>query len=127
MKTQTSNQILYQKIIETLRLVAAPSNIQELSFSNKLPVPNEIAFTVEEMFEYARTLRDVGFLSGNHYNLLLNIDNDFSNFDASSWTMESLKHDKCWKALRKKAMDTLAEFDEVYSEPNLFWDHGVVE
>jgi hypothetical protein len=114
-------KLVYPKIIEALRLAAAPAKEQLSSLPEYVCKADEVALIFEEIFTYAKIVMENNFLSDNLYNHLLEIDNLFSEFGKDEWTEEAMHKSKVWELVRNKARGALKEFDEVYTVPNLFW------
>jgi len=112
---------VYPKIIEALRLVAAPASVQLSSLPKHVCKPDEIAFTFEEIMIYAKILMENKFLSIDLYLQLLAIDKLFENLKKDEWTEDSLHKSKSWEVVRTKAIEVLKNFGEGYTAPNLFW------
>lgn len=112
---------VYPKIIEALRLVAAPPEIQLSSLPRYVHKPDEVALTFEEVMVYAKIILDNHFLTDELYERLLEIDELFNGFGKDEWTEEAMYQSGTWEVVRNKANDTLKKFGEDYAAPNLYW------
>jgi hypothetical protein len=114
-------QMVYPKIIEAIRLAAAPSKIQESLFPQNDDPTGEIADTVEEAARYSRILTDNSYLSQEQFEKIEALDNLFESFIGEDWTVLSMHNSTKWAYVRDFAMDTLHMLSVEYAAPNLYW------
>lgn len=114
-------ELLHSKVIETLKLVAAKPEIQENLFDDSIDVPEEIAFTFEELLIYSKILMENGYIKENEYQELLRIDKYFEKIPIEDYTINALYNSNSWYELRNMSLRLLKIFKVEYSSPNLFW------
>lgn len=117
--------VLYLKIIEALRLVAAPAEVQTSLLPDFVCKPDEVALTFDETIVYAKILLENNFISEEQFNGLVKMNCNFDNFTQKDWTIDSMSHADSWKQSRESAKEALKVFKEKYATPNLFWIHYV--
>jgi len=114
-------QLVYPKIIETIRLVASSPKEQISAFSKTENPPEEIGDLVEMATLMAQSLCNSGFISNEKFNAVRTIDEKFTNFPKQQWTIEALKNSKEWEDVRESAKNVLKIFSIEYAKPNLYW------
>lgn len=114
-------QIVYPKIIETLRLVAAPSKIQLSTMSASICPPDEISEILEHACMMAKVLLKKNSITQEQYSSIEVIDNNFKNFPKGDWTIKAMKQSDNWDTVRELANKSLKEFSTSYAIPNIYW------
>jgi len=114
-------QIVYPKIIETLKLVAASSEIQLSLFPRNVDITGEIADLAEDAVRYSKILTENKYLTQEQFNKIKKLDDIFENFNKEDWTILSLQNSTNWKMTREFAMNILQLFSVEYTKPNLYW------
>lgn len=114
-------QLVFPKIIETIRLAAAPPEDQIAAFSVSEFPPEEVPFLVEHATLMSKNLNNKGFLSLEKLISVTHIDEKFNNFSKNDWTIEAMKNAESWKSVRRIALMALKTFNVSYATPNLYW------
>lgn len=120
-EAQRTFMIFYPQIIELLRLIASPFEIQIGSFPEDEFPPDEIADEVDYKNIIAESLYKNGFINSNKYKSISNINENFGRFDKEDWTIEAMKTSSNWIFIRELAIEALKEFGVEYAKPNLYW------
>lgn len=112
---------LYNNLLQSLRLVAAPPEIQISSMPQFVSLPDEIALTFNDAYLISSQLVDENIISIQAFLLLKELSELFDNMsqDKSLWTLQKLENDNSWKLSRQLAIKVLQELDEPFGRPNL--------
>lgn len=112
-------QDIYNNLIQSLRLVASPANIQILSLPNFVNVADEIALIYSESYIMIPQISNM--ITPYTIELLGDLDKLFNKMseDESLWNVESLKNDYLWLKSRELGYSILNELKEEYINPNL--------
>ncbi len=112
---------LYNTLVQSLRLVAAPFEIQTTSLPEFVNVPDEIALIYNESYLIAPQLKDKNLISAKILGMLERLDQIFEEMSEVKpiWTLERLRNDSSWERLRILALDILRELNEPDGRPNL--------
>ncbi|MBQ7936412.1 MAG: hypothetical protein IJ333_08750 [Clostridia bacterium] len=111
----------YRILVETIRLIAAPPEIQLSKFPEQVCRPDEVAFTLEELFPRANHLLKHQLITNDIYQSLQSIDTCFSTFSSLDWTEEAMFVSAKWHQTRQMALALLLKMGEKWQSPNLFW------
>jgi len=111
----------YRKLLETLRLLAAPADIQLSQFPEMACRPDEIAFTLEEIVPLLSYLCQSSFITREVERKVKYIDNLFLTFSKSDWQENELYSSYKWQQVRNLANEILLKMGECWEIPNLFW------
>lgn len=111
----------YHKLIETIKLVAAPADVQLSAIPAQACRPDEIAFCVEEILPLLSTLEAQRIISGTIAENVKKIDRMFLSFEQQDWTEDALMRSPKWEKVRTMAMNVLKLTGEKAETPNLFW------
>lgn len=111
----------YQKFIETMKLVAAPADVQLSVIPTQACRPDEIAFCVEEILPLLPTLEAQQIISGTVAENVKEIDRMFLSFERQDWTEDALLHSPKWENVRTMAANVLKLTGEKAEPPHLFW------
>lgn len=113
-------QLLYhKKLIEVIRLLAAPAEIQLASFPECTCRPDEITFTFDEIacnVDDCELVSDEVKAKVKHINGLFNI-----YFSPEDWTEEAVISLEKWQNIRVLTLELLKYMEVSYSDPHLFW------
>lgn len=112
---------LYNILLQSLRLVASPSEVQITSVPQFASMPDEVALTFNDAYLIAPQLLDENLISIQAFDLLKELVELFEKMskDKSLWTLGKLESDTAWKRSRELALKALQELDEPYGRPNL--------
>lgn len=112
---------LYYNLIQSLRLVASPSETQISSLPEFVHVPDEIALTYNNAYLIAPRLLNEKMISLKAYEMLKFLDVLFEKMsdDKSLWTNEKLERSELWGKARIMACTILDEMKEPYVAPDL--------
>ena len=119
--SETYFQLIYPKIIETIRLSASEPEIQIDAFPKEEFPPEEIGYLVEHALIMATELEKFGFISKSQLDSLAVINHHYDALDKSNWSIEGLMKSKDWEKIRILSAQSLNSFDVAYAEPNLYW------
>lgn len=110
---------VYNNLIQSLRLVSSPPNIQVEVLPDFVNVPDEIALIYNESYIMVPQVNDV--ISPYALKILDDLDKLFEEMSKvqSLWNIESLKNDDSWKKSRELGHLILNELNETYTKPNL--------
>lgn len=111
----------YQKLIETIKLVAAPADVQLSVIPTQACRPDEIAFCVEEILPLLPTLEAQQIISGTVAENVKEIDRMFLSFERQDRTEDALLHSPKWENVRTMAANVLKLTGEKAEPPHLFW------
>lgn len=108
-----------RRLVGTIKLLAAPAEIQLSAFPNKVCKPDEIALTFDEyacQAEKCELLSDVSKTRIAELNRMfdLSIGND-------EWTEDAIYNSDKWENVRKKALELLNFMNIAYTNPSLYW------
>lgn len=113
-------QLLYhKKLIEVIRLLAAPAEIQLASFPKCTCRPDEIASTFDEIVcnvDACKLVSDEVKVKVKYINGLFDV-----YFSQEDWTEEAVISSEKWQNIRMLMLDLLRYMEVSYSDPNLFW------
>ncbi len=112
---------LYNKLVQCLRLVASPYEVQISLLPNFIDIPDEIALFFDDVFLTIPQLKIEYLFSPN---TLLKINEVNELFESMSeekffWELEELKNNKSWEKSRELALSVLKLLNEPYEKPNL--------
>lgn len=112
---------LYNTLVQSLRLVASPPDVQVAALPKFVNIPDEIALTFNDANLIAPQLEDEELISSHSLDMLKELDELFETMseDKNLWTIEKLENDKFWRGSRELAINILKEMNEPYSSPNL--------
>ena len=111
--------LYYTKLIEVIRLLAAPAEIQLASFPVRTCRPDEIAFTFDEIVcnvDDCKLVSDEVKAKVKYINGLFDV-----YFFQGDWTEEAVIHSEKWQNIRVLTLDLLKYMKVSYSDPDLFW------
>ncbi len=110
---------IYNKLIQSLRLVASSSEIQISSLPDFVNVADEIALTYNEAYMTIHLIDDK--ITPGIMKMLDALDKLFEKMseDKSLWNIESLKNNELWIKSRELGRLILTELKEEYISPNL--------
>lgn len=114
-------KLIYNNLIQVLRLVASEANVQIESFPQYVNVTDEIALLYSDIYSLVPQLVDAGLILPQHLAILNRIDNLFEvmSNDETLWNLERLEDNASWKQSRLLAFETLMELNVSYEKPNL--------
>lgn len=115
----------YMKVIETLRLLAAPAETQLSKIPPQACRADEIAFCLEEIIPECKELFKKKIISSEVCQSIFAMDNFFLTFKKEDWTDQAVTMSDKWEKLRHMARDTLEKTGEACNDPNLFWVRDV--
>ena len=113
-----NEKIYFNRLIETIKLVAAPADVQLSLFPDQVCKSDEIALTYDEFaskVDGCRLLSEPIKQEINELNIL------FSRLNKDEWSEEAVKDSPAWGILRKKASNILLSLNIEYTTPRLFW------
>ncbi len=111
--------LYYTKLIEVIRLLAAPAEIQLASFPERTCRPDEIAFTFDEIVcnvDDCKLVSDEVKAKVKYINGLFD-----AYFFQGDWTEKAVIHSEKWQNIRALTLDLLKYMGVSYSAPDLFW------
>ena len=112
---------LYPQIIELLRLLAAPFDVQISAFpKNEFP-PDEIADEIDCKCSIAKSFLIKGAITSSQYESINFINEKLESFCKEDWTLEAMEQSSNWAHVRELAMESLGKFEVEYAKPNLYW------
>lgn len=114
-------KLIYNNLIQVLRLVASEANVQIESFPQYVNVTDEIALLYSDIYSLVPQLVDAGLILSQHLAILNRIDNLFEvmSNDETLWNLERLEDNASWKQSRLLAFEALMELNVSYEKPNL--------
>lgn len=114
-------KLIYNNLIQVLRLVASEANVQIESFPQYVNVTDEIALLYSDIYSLVPQLVDAGLILPQHLAILNRIDNLFEvmSNDETLWNLERLEDNASWKQSRLLAFEALMELNVSYENPNL--------
>lgn len=121
MKSKRIYMLFYPQIIELLRLLAAPFEIQISAFPNNEFPPDEIADEIEYKYYIVRSLFKGGFINSDQYESIQYINERIESFSKDEWTIEAMEISDNWLCVRDLAIKSLEKFGLEYSKPNIYW------
>ena len=112
---------LRNRILDSLKLLASPGNIQLSYFPEFVCKGDELAASLNDWLEL--------YLQNNLYHSkfaftpeelkkIIDLDNEISSLLADDFSDEAVLTSNKWQNIRKKAMDILKVLNEPYSPPN---------
>lgn len=114
-------QLVYPKIIESVRLAASSPEIQLLAFSESVFVPDEIGDTIEHAAMMARALMKMGYITKEQFDSVEIIDRKFDEFTQADWSVDAMCRADNWEVTRSLAKEALERFSVAYAIPNIYW------
>ena len=121
---ESEANIFKQKIIESLRLLAADYSDQKNVFPVEVNIPDEIANIYDECFSCLSLSNDDEWLNSSQLSSLEEINNvldEMSDHCKECWSLESLKSGEEWMSARQKAGKLLDSLNVEKRPPDLFW------
>ncbi|WP_195655042.1 hypothetical protein [Bacteroides sp. 1001136B_160425_E2] len=114
-------KLIYNNLIQVLRLVASEANVQIESFPQYVNVTDEIALLYSDIYSLVPQLVDAGLILPQHLAILNRIDNLFEvmSNNETLWNLERLEDNASWKQSRLLAFEALMELNVSYEKPNL--------
>lgn len=113
------------RLIETIKLLSAPPDIQFASFPDYVCKPDEIALTFDE---YEGRVNESELVPNTAKIKITSLNKFFvTGMDKNDWTEDAVFNSKKWKLVRKSAKDILDDMGVPYSDPNLYWIKYVVK
>ena len=111
----------YPQVIEFIRLLASPFEIQISAFpKNEFP-PDEIADEIDYKCHITESFFKEGFVTLNEYENVKLINEKFKSFTKEDWTIEAMNKSSKWKKIREMALKALETFRVDYAKPNIYW------
>jgi hypothetical protein len=112
---------LYNTLVQSLRLVASPFELQIVSLPRFVNVPDEIVLTYNDAYLIASQLKAENLISPKVLGMLKELDELFGKMSEEKylWTVEKLKSNESWEKSRILAFDILKQLNEPYDSPNL--------
>lgn len=115
-------EMVYPKIVETIRLIATPSEIQLSLFPQNVNPAQEIVESAEDAVRYSRILTEKNLLSEDQFK---KIETLYTIFDEEEYTPISILNSTTWEKAREFARIILQMFSIQYAVPNLYWVRNV--
>lgn len=116
---------LFNRLIETLRLLAASADDQIAAFPDTVSVPDEIVETFELSAAFLPKLVDAGIADQPLQDGIAQLDREFSEMssatDKAIWTTQSLAQGGHWHQIRVCARAVLMSQKLEIRPPNLYW------
>jgi len=113
--------LVFPQIIELLRLLASPFEVQVSVFPDNEFPPDEIADEIDYKCFVSETLFKNNFISTAQYNNIKTISEKTKSFCKEEWSIEAMGKSSDWVYIRALASDALKEFGVEYTKPNLYW------
>ena len=121
---RTTDKNIFEKLIQSLQLLAADYNVQKESLPDFVHVPDEVILTFNEAFMCIDQLFDDNLITKKQKDELSKLDRFLSKFDkfgAYPSALKSLESSQEWKDIRKKSLEILKSLGYKKEKPNLFW------
>ena len=113
--------IVYPKIIETIRLAAAPYADQIDVMSKHNIYTEDVELFVEHACMMSKIINQNGFITNEQYNSIKELHKKFDDFLDSEWETDSMEYSDNWNELRILGKKALDEFSVQYARANLYW------
>ena len=113
--------IVYPKIIETIRLAAAPYADQIDVMSKHNIYTEDIESLVEHACMMSKIINKNGFITNEQYNSIKELHKKFDDFLDSEWETDSMEYSDNWNELRILGKKALDEFSVQYARANIYW------
>ncbi len=121
----TDRQGQFNRLIEVLRLLAAPYEVQRAALPDFVHLPDEIANNLDNVLPFMDQLADAGLLNPEQVAEIQKIDSIFarkSDGDVPSfWTLDAMRDSDEWAAIRTLARKVLHALHQPMRAPNLSW------
>lgn len=113
--------LCYPQVIELIRLLASPFEVQVSSFpKNEFP-PDEIADEIDHKCYIAESFFKEGFITINEYERIKLINEKFKGFTKDDWTIKAMEKSLNWVQIREMALKALEILRVDYARPNIYW------
>ncbi len=113
----------YHRLIQSLRLIAAPFDIQRPSLPDFVVLADEIALIFDEAYEHFCSTG--GVLPADAASTAQGIDRIFEGLSgpthAGFWEPESLRTAAQWEVIRSQARTALAQLGTPEDRPHIDW------
>lgn len=120
-----SPQNFYRMMVETLRLLAAPAEMQITLFPEYVDIPGEIAQLSDDLCYLLGQIRDAGLISAEQAAEFRAISDLFSEMPddgpGNLWTTDAMKGAPEWTSLRERSRLLLADLGARWCMPQLYW------
>ena len=113
--------IYYPQMIEIMRLLAAPPEIQLAAFPTHESPPEEIAEETEYISVLVVTFYHEKLISKLEFEVITEIDGYLKQFSREDWTNEAIQQSDSWSKMRELARTGLGVLGIEYAKPNLYW------
>lgn len=102
----------FEKLVQALRLLAAPPEQLRQLFPDFVDIPDELALELDHWLVFGVHFVSQGLISGEQLHDMQSIDDVFGAFSGKQhsefWTMEAVSSSEVWEQLRQKAKSILA-------------------
>ena len=119
--TATYYMLAYPKIIETIRLAAAPYADQIDVMSKHNIYTEDVELFVEHACMMSKIINQNGFITNEQYNSIKELHKKFDDFLDSEWETDSMEYSDNWNELRILGKKALDEFSVQYARANIYW------
>ncbi len=100
-----------EMLLNATRLLASDADVQEKTFPDFVQVPDELALNFDDAFRLSDQLEASGYLTRQQVEALERVDKlleEMTNrHESSLWTLESLRANPDWQAIRAEARSAL--------------------
>lgn len=114
--------MVYPKIVEIIRLIATPSEIQLSLFPQNVNPAETIFESAEDAVRYSRILNENNLFTEE---LLKKIETLYTFFNREECTTDSIQNSSNWEKAREFAMVVLQMLSIQYAIPNLYWVRNI--
>jgi hypothetical protein len=122
-----SNMYLIQRemLIQSVQLLAASYEEQRQVLPTIVHVPDEVALTFDETYQFAEALAENGLITVQQKKLLDRMDVLLAQMSETKlfWSLDALQHDPVWQQVRALAREIVTSFGVSKQTPQLFWVH----
>lgn len=113
----------YNRLIQSLQLLASDCNQQILLFPDFVVVADEIALLYEENLIFLDMLLRCGHINEKQKSELQDIDKKLENMSHRNnlWTLDAIRNSLEWDETRRCSHDLLISLGIKYKKPDLYW------
>ncbi len=121
----TKEQQFLERLVQSIRLLAADYEIQIRSFPGFVHIPDELALTYNDCFLLANQMAKAGLLNERQLARLKELDEVLEGMSEKEseelWTLDALKKNAEWQDIRFMASELLVLLGWKKQRPNLSW------
>ncbi len=121
----SSPQNFYRMMVETLRLLAAPAEMQVTLFPSFVDIPGEVAQLSDDVCYLLEQIRVAGLVSATQeaeFRAISKLFNEMADDGpAGLWTIDAMEKAPEWSAIRERSQLLLVNLGKCSRAPNLYW------